>query len=136
AFDKTGTLTTGLLQVTGITSAAGIEPARVAYLAGMAEYGVNHPIATALRQYAQQQGWPERASLQARTQRHPRGVSLEDAQGTMLVGARTWLREMNVQNMPQGTEGPGMVHVSLNGVWLGAIQMQDTPREQVRSSLE
>ncbi|HLU03421.1 MAG TPA: cation-translocating P-type ATPase [Advenella sp.] len=136
AFDKTGTLTTGLFKVAGIQTAPGIEPQLVGYLAGKAEYGINHPIANALRLYAQHEGWPERTLMQSRTQRYARGVSLDDETGTVLVGAKGWLRDRNVQNMPPEADGPGMVHVSLNGVWHGAIQLQDTPREQAHSALK
>ncbi|AFK62839.1 metal transporter ATPase [Advenella kashmirensis WT001] len=136
AFDKTGTLTTGLFKVAGIQTAPGIEPQFVGYLAAKAEYGINHPIATALRLYAQHEGWPERNFMQSPTLRYARGVSLDDEQGTVLVGARTWLRDMNVQNLPQAEQGPGMVHVSRNGLWQGAIRLQDTPREQAHCALK
>ncbi|MEB3357714.1 MAG: heavy metal translocating P-type ATPase [Synechococcales bacterium] len=58
AFDKTGTLTTGVLQVSDLIPAPGVEAAQVLQLAASLEAYSEHPIAQAVVQAAQMQNLP------------------------------------------------------------------------------
>jgi len=136
AFDKTGTLTTGRLEIADIDVAPGQIAQSVVRLAWKAEYGVIHPIASALRDYARQQGWSENPSDPSFTQRHTRGVSLHEPDGDrVLVGAKAWLGQMGVQGLPHEADVPGIVHVARNTRWLGAIRFKDAARPETRSAL-
>lgn len=137
AFDKTGTLTTGQLEVADVEVAPGGDAAAVVRSAWLAEYGVAHPIADALRRYGDRNGWhAEDAGNSMAAQRHPRGVSVETDEGKLLVGARSWLEQLDVRCLPQGADRPGVVHVAREGVWAGSIRFQDALREGVKSKLE
>ena len=58
AFDKTGTLTTGVLQVSDLIPAAGVEVDRVLQVAASLETYSEHPIGKAVVQAAQKQNLP------------------------------------------------------------------------------
>jgi Cd2+/Zn2+-exporting ATPase len=58
AFDKTGTLTTGVLQVSDLIPAPGVEPGRMLQIAASLESYSEHPIAQAVVQRAQRQNLP------------------------------------------------------------------------------
>ena len=58
AFDKTGTLTTGILQVSELIPAAGVEADRVLQVAASLETYSEHPIGKAVVRAAQKQGLP------------------------------------------------------------------------------
>ncbi|MGV3742457.1 MAG: heavy metal translocating P-type ATPase [Burkholderiaceae bacterium] len=130
-FDKTGTLTTGKLEVAEIV-AADSDSKKVLHWAGMAEIGIAHPIACAIRDAAQRVNVLPLDS-NAKIQRHARGTEWqsEDRENTVLVGAQAWLESRGVA-VPDRAERAGRggtsVQVALNGRWIGTIFLGDTVR--------
>lgn len=137
-FDKTGTLTTGKLEVAEVIAAGGSSE-EVMRWAGLAETGVAHPIAQAIRDAAQTVSNPL-AEQQARARRHAQGTEWVSSDGadTVLVGTGSWLASHGVRissltgsHMDQGTR----VEVALNGQWIGALILRDTVRADARAAV-
>jgi Cd2+/Zn2+-exporting ATPase len=91
-FDKTGTLTTGVLQVTRLAPADGVEPGELLRLAACAEQDSRHPVARAVTEMAR------RAKLRlsrptAFEEVAGRGVRAEIDGARVLVGRASWLTD-------------------------------------------
>lgn len=130
-FDKTGTLTTGKLEVAEIV-AADSDSQKVLYWAGLAETGIAHPIASAIRNAAQlaHELLPE---SDATIQRHARGSEWQsgDRKNTVLVGARSWLESRGVEvpvRAERSSRSGTSIEVALNRQWIGTLFLQDTVR--------
>ena len=140
-FDKTGTLTDGKLEVVEIVSSAGVDKEAVLAAAALAETGIVHPIARAVRA-AYAAGQPATPIPPGTAQRHGRGAewSSEDRRHTVLAGSAAWLESRKLQipaHAVASTEGINgtRIEVALDGQWIGALILRDTVREDARAAL-
>ncbi len=144
-FDKTGTLTTGSPTVTdciNISDSSSTDTSLI-QLAAAVESGSQHPLAKAILKSAAQQ----KLSIPAATDFHTEpgfGVSAVVKETTVLLGSWEWLNlnginidetiQKQIQNL--GKAGKTVVGVATNGTLLGLIAVQDTIREDARSTVE
>lgn len=96
-FDKTGTLTQGTIAITGVTTGEGsLSTKTVLQLAAAAEQRLNHPVAEAIIQYAQQQNltiparheWSYEVGL---------GIRAQIENWEVLVGSERFLQQAGVE---------------------------------------
>ena len=156
--DKTGTLTTGRLAVVDVLPEPGATEGEVLALAALAERGSNHPLARAVIEHAARASRPDddarsREPEPAAVERHERagaGVRVRLADGrVLLAGSARWLADHGVERVP-GSRDPSRSRVLVavgadgesgrtgaNGTIrvIGAIELTDTPREDVSTLL-
>jgi len=134
-FDKTGTLTGGVLQVSRLAPAPGIEPAELLRVAAATESQSNHPLALALQRLAAEAGLPL-PTVSRSTERHGQGMEVELEGRCCRVGRRAWLEEQGWSCA--GLEAPeadaahaamSVVYVGRAGQVLGWIGFQDAVRD-------
>jgi Cu2+-exporting ATPase len=131
-FDKTGTLTQGTIAITGVrTVENGLSAERVLQLAAAAEQRINHPVAEAIIQSAQQQGleipvrgeWVYEVGLGIRAQIEGQEV---------LVGSERFLRQENVEwgnwTTTAADRLQSLIYVAWNRCFQGVIQYTDPLR--------
>ncbi len=136
-FDKTGTLTHGALEVAAVVAAPELGPAALLAWAALAETGIAHPIALAIRKAARAQ---EGAAPPApgRAERHGQGSIWRSADGarTVLAGNRQWLAQHGVAGTPVDDGAPGTrIEVALDGKWIGALLLRDSVRADAGDAL-
>jgi Zn2+/Cd2+-exporting ATPase len=137
-FDKTGTLTTGVLNVTRMKPAEGVDPEELLRAALSAEQNSRHPVARAVVQVA------EKAKLKA-----PQPDDFEEVSGRgvravlsgeeILVGRVAWLEERGVDVATvdaSQTEGLSLLYVARNGRVLGWIGLEDKTRADASHALD
>ncbi|MGV3654155.1 MAG: heavy metal translocating P-type ATPase, partial [Noviherbaspirillum sp.] len=140
-FDKTGTLTKGRLEVVDVFAPECGGAAALRW-AALAETGIAHPVATAIREAAQT-GPPAAGPLAGKAVRGGQGTRWESADGqhTVLVGSHSWLAGNGV-DVPQGLQpGAGIrsgtgVHVALDGRWIATLHLHDSVREDAAVALD
>ena len=143
-FDKTGTLTTGSPTVTDCIPISEENTASsLIQLAAAVESGSQHPLAKAIQDSAAEQ----KLSIPAATDFHTEpgfGVSAIVKENTVLLGSWEWLN-LNGININQtikeqiqtlGKAGKTVVGVATNSTFVGLIAVQDTLREDARSTVE
>ncbi|MEY3064615.1 MAG: cadmium-translocating P-type ATPase [Cyanobacteriota bacterium] len=135
-FDKTGTLTQGAIAITGVrTVEEGWPPEMVLQLATAAEQRLNHPLAEAIVQYAQEQNleipargeWSYEVGLGIRAQINGHNV---------IVGSERFLQQEDVDWgnwMPTDVERlQSLIYVACDRRFLGVIQYTDPLRPESR----
>lgn len=129
AFDKTGTLTRGRPEVVDIAPAEpGMTKQALLELAARAESGSAHPLARGILEAAARQGVTVPLTGGGRV--HPgMGIALETAEGRLLVGNREFLAEAGVAVPPSPASALTEVLVARDGRFLGAIHLEDLPRQ-------
>ncbi|MES1023133.1 heavy metal translocating P-type ATPase [Gloeocapsa sp. BRSZ] len=150
-FDKTGTLTTGLLHVsdcialTEIRNAEALSDSQcLLQLAAAAESGNAHPVATAIRQAAQQQNLP---ILDAHNfdMEPGLGVSAVVAGHTqVLLGNQEWLEQHSItiddaaQQLSQSllSNGKTVIYVAVESALVGLIALTDTLRADAKATVD
>jgi Cd2+/Zn2+-exporting ATPase len=147
-FDKTGTVTSGVLSVTRLSPADGVEPSDLLRLAASAEQNSRHPVARAVTEMAKR----ARVSLAAPVEFEEvagRGVvATFDDGDTVLVGRASWLAEAVGSNqeidgapleaIQSSTEAEGLslLHVVLNGRHIGWIGLEDNARPEAAGAVD
>lgn len=147
-FDKTGTVTSGVLTVTRLTPAEGIEPSDLLRLAAAAEQNSRHPVARAVAEMA------KRARL-----RLPQPTSFEEVAGrgvvasfedgeVVLVGRASWLaqsvptpNQINLETLEaiqasSEADGLSVLHVVQNGRSIGWIGLEDNARPEAAGAVD
>jgi Cd2+/Zn2+-exporting ATPase len=139
-FDKTGTLTTGMLYVTKLEPAEGVEPADMLAVAGAAEKMSKHPAAKAVMNLVAEAN----VELQAASdfQEAPgKGVTATVGQTKVLVGRDTFLQENNVSidNVVNPSlheeQGFSTLYIARDGVCIGWVGLQDKARPQAQQAV-
>lgn len=147
-FDKTGTVTSGVLSVTRLTPAEGVEPSNLLRLAASAEQNSRHPVAKAVTEMARR----ARVNLAAPADFEEvagRGVvATFDGGDTVLVGRASWLAEAvggdheidatALEAIQSSTEADGLslLHVVLNGRHIGWIGLEDNARPEAAGAVD
>ncbi|MGZ8321297.1 MAG: heavy metal translocating P-type ATPase, partial [Telluria sp.] len=136
-FDKTGTLTEGRLALAEVVT-SGHAAHDVLRWAALAETGITHPIASAIRSAAEAlDGAPAEPGTASR---FGKGTLWQSADGTtsILVGSAAWLGEHGVALADVGSAVAYVgtrVEVARNGEWVGAVVLQDAVRPETRDAL-
>jgi heavy metal translocating P-type ATPase len=100
-FDKTGTLTSGKPEVIEILTAKGFENAELIRLAASAETGHDHPVAQALRSYAERhQITLTKPELGSQESLVGLGVSAKIDGHRVLVGRASWIQDQKLKVRP------------------------------------
>lgn len=139
-FDKTGTLTTGMLFVTKLTPADGVQPAELLTIAASAERMSKHPVARALQQVAKEANITPPESIDF-TETPGKGVEVKIENNSVIVGRDTFLQENNIDvsnvEAPEMQEEQGLstLYVGKNGKCIGWIGLQDKTRPQAHAAV-
>lgn len=138
-FDKTGTLTQGTIAITGIkTVEAGLAADQVLRLAAAAEQRLNHPVAEAIVQAAQQHPLdiPQRGEWHYEV---GLGVQAQIEGQTVLVGSERFLRQAGVAwgNWSSPSDPwQSLIYVACDQQLQGAIQYSDPLRPESRQLIQ
>ncbi|NER28111.1 MAG: cadmium-translocating P-type ATPase [Symploca sp. SIO1C4] len=140
-FDKTGTLTQGDVVMVGVTTITEeVAPARVLALAAAAEQRLTHPVATAVVNYARQQGVPELVRRQW-DYKVGLGVAANIDGERVLVGSARFLSRQGIsleylyEKHPE-LRGASLIYVASNGQLLGVIEYTDPPRPESQAVIK
>jgi heavy metal translocating P-type ATPase len=136
-FDKTGTLTHGQLEVAELHRADDTLYGDLLHWATLAETGVAHPIAHAIRA-AGPQLTPGERSAAGVARRHAQGSEWlsADQRQSILVGNAEWIRRLGV-DVPEGPARLGTcIEVARNGVWCGSLFLQDRVRDDALETVQ
>ena len=151
-FDKTGTLTTGVLAVTRLAPAEGVEGADLLRTAAAAEQNSRHPVARAVVEMARR----AQLRLPAPDQFEEvagRGVVARFYDGAatgslVMVGRASWLRSASPQphtidsealesiQTSSETEGLSVLHVVRDGHVIGWIGLEDNARPEAAGAVD
>ncbi len=139
-FDKTGTLTTGMLYVTKLEPAEGVEPSDMLAAAGAAEKMSKHPAAKAIMNLVAEANVEIQASSDF--QEAPgKGVTATVGKTKVLVGRDTFLQENNVSidnvvnPLLHEEQGFSTLYVAQDGVCIGWVGLQDKARPQAQQAV-
>ncbi len=129
-FDKTGTLTRGEFTVQSVECAQGSET-ELLRLAALCEQYSNHPVAQKIREaYPSPEGKAENIQELAGN-----GITACVDGHALAVGNRRLMEKFGV-NPPETTAIGTVVYVASDVGYLGAIVVGDTPRENVRRTMQ
>lgn len=147
-FDKTGTLTTGVLKVSRLTPAPGVQGAELLRAAAIAEQDSRHPVARAVTEVARK----AKLDLPKPTMFDEvagRGVRAVAEGSTIYVGRGKWLVDGAAQGLEKDSadaiitattspeaEGLSVLFVVRDGKLLGWIGLEDNTRSQAASSMD
>jgi Cu2+-exporting ATPase len=122
-FDKTGTLTRGALDLVDVRTASGVSEDEVLRMAAALEHHSEHPIARAVRAAAARRGLglPEVSAFRAVA---GRGVSAIVGGRLVRLGTAAFAWDAPDLREP----GASVVHLSLDGLWHGALVFRDGSR--------
>lgn len=143
-FDKTGTLTKGEFVVLSMECAEGVSPRDLAEYAALAESRSNHPVAVAIRSYAESLGITNLYDSTSPTsptslagdisdvrEAAGFGVSLMRGATRFIAGSRKLMEGERVTGYsPVGVQGivGTVVEVARDGVWAGRFILGDSPK--------
>jgi len=139
--DKTGTLTTGVLSVSQMKPAPGVDGADLLQAAASAEQRSKHPTARALLDIAKKAKIKLAEPVDFK-EIMGRGVQAKVNDDVIMAGRHTWLAEqgadMSLTEDPEyaETEGLSMLYVTRNGRCLGWIGLEDKTRPEARAAIE
>lgn len=131
-FDKTGTLTEGAPRLQRTLVGPGREPAEVLALAALAENESTHPFASAVmdaqRDFAPWVGTVPEPS-ESSTTIAGQGVERPTSLGMLRVGRASFAAPVQL-DLPDARSGESLIHVSLDGVWVGSLGFLDPLRPE------
>lgn len=139
--DKTGTLTTGRFEVSRLAPAEGVQGADLLKAAAFAEASSNHPLGLSILRTAEQ----ARISVDSNgrfEEVHGAGVNAATSIGSISAGRGTWIKQLNpgaseqIAGVEEKIEGMSGVHVVKDGVYLGAVGLEDKVRPNASSVVE
>jgi Cu2+-exporting ATPase len=134
-FDKTGTLTIGRLQVTDCLTFGNLSSESLLQLTASVESSSNHPLATAIITYAQQQELPLLSPTQVLNQ-PGLGISAIVEQTQVYLGNQDWLTQNGIEISEKVkteaeqlfNQGKTVVYVAQATDLVGLIGLQDSLR--------
>jgi len=136
--DKTGTITVGKPQIVAIKTAAGVQERELLLLAASAEYHSAHPLACAILEHVQEQGWeiPPHSDTETIVARGIRAQvpDFEDIRGgRILVGSLRFMQEHQINCQGFGEEsgaehGYNLVYIARDQKLLGLLVISDPIR--------
>ena len=139
--DKTGTLTTGKFSVSRLAPSTASDGARLLQTAADCEQSSNHPLARSILETAERARIKPEA-LSQYEEIHGRGVIARTASGsTIHAGRAHWISEIisgigeEIAKVEEKIHGMSSVHVVRDGVYLGAVGLEDKLRTHARESV-
>jgi Cu+-exporting ATPase len=118
--DKTGTVTSGVMQVSSVDPAAGVDADELRLVAASLEHASEHPIARTIATLA------EPAPVESFDNHAGFGVTGTVGGRSALIGRPSWLREQGV-DVPESPSLAGTtVAVAWDGRWRGTVTVSDT----------
>lgn len=130
-FDKTGTLTKGVFRVTGIYPQSCTEQ-ELLELAALAESYSNHPISRSLREALETT--PDTSRLGQVDEISGRGVRAQVDGHTVLAGNALLMQDSGITFSQEQHIGT-VVHVTLDGNYLGCILISDEPKPDAADAI-
>ena len=140
-FDKTGTLTTGVLSVTRMMPAPGVDGAVLLAAAAGAEHRSKHPVAKAIIDVARKANITPSDPTEF-TETAGLGVKAKIDGAWILVGRKAWLVEQGIDISPLSgekyaePEGLSTLFAASDGQVLGWIGLEDRTRKEARAAIE
>jgi Zn2+/Cd2+-exporting ATPase len=131
-FDKTGTLTKGVFKVTSVAPAEGGSAQGLLKYAAMAEAHSNHPIAASIRESFGDGGSGSHA--ESYQEIGGRGVSAVVDGHDVIAGNHQLLHDRGIAHAEVEDAGTS-VHVAVDGVYAGRIDVGDEVKEDARESI-
>ncbi|MEE8722521.1 MAG: heavy metal translocating P-type ATPase [Eggerthellaceae bacterium] len=132
-FDKTGTLTNGTFNVVAVHAESGIDPDLVLSFAAHAEAYSDHPIALSIK--AAYAGPIDEEHIKDVREQSGHGVKAQVNEHTVLVGNDKLMEECGVSWHPCDLTGT-ILHVSLDGDYIGHIVIADVVKEDAARAIE
>jgi len=139
--DKTGTLTTGIFAVSRLVPSEGVDGATLLQAAADAEQSSNHPLARSILDTATKARITP-AGVSKYEEVHGRGVKAATDEGQIYAGRANWITEINpaaeaaVSDVEARIEGMSGVHVMKDGVYLGAVGLEDKLRRHASEAID
>ncbi len=137
-FDKTGTVTNGKAVVSDI-----VGDSSVLELAFIAESGSEHPLALAIRRYADQNNINPEQKAEDFKNISGKGISCTVDGKTLLVGSPQFLEENSINinefkliSDSKAKEGKSIVYVGFDGIALGFITIWDSIKDTSKQAFE
>lgn len=127
-FDKTGTLTEGRPSVERVVS--DLPRGELLALAALVERDSTHPLAGAIIDAARDPSPPLPSPTGPSTTHPGLGVELPTDRGVLRAGQAVWVTANT--DLPEEEPGESLVHLSLDGRWLGSIGLRDPARAESR----
>jgi cation-transporting P-type ATPase C len=145
--DKTGTITLGTPKVILVEPTTGTSEKELVLLAAAAEYHSAHPLASAILDYVEEQGWEVPPHITTKTI-IAKGIqaNVPDYEGLsggdILVGSIPFMRENNVEcqfAVERGETyadcGYNVVYVARDGILLGMLVVNDPVRPNMKKTI-
>ena len=132
-FDKTGTLTSGSFSVVQVDTVEATEET-ILQLAASVENSSPHPIAKAICQTAKERNLPL-LSAEKITEVSGYGVSACIGDHVILVGSRKLMQQEHIV-FQQKDMADTVVHVAMDGVFLGTIHVTDTMKKEAKETIQ
>ncbi|MBP2637273.1 MAG: ctpC 2 [Firmicutes bacterium] len=143
--DKTGTITLGRPQVVAVNTAPGVSERELLLLAASAEYHSAHPLAGAVLEYVESQGWeiPPHTNTETIV---ARGIlakvpDFEEIRGgRILVGSKRFMEEYQIDCRLLGAEpgaerGYNLIYVARAEAALGVLVVSDPVRPNMKRAI-
>ena len=131
-FDKTGTLTNGTFSVVAVHAEANVDPDLVLSVAAHAEAYSDHPIALSVKEAYR--GTIDQQRIREAREESGHGVRALVDEHTVLVGNDKLMRANGVGYHDCKLEGT-ILHVSLDGEYIGHIVIADMVKEDAAEAL-
>ncbi len=133
-FDKTGTLTEGVFEVYQTHLAqTQLDDRLLVYLATLAEFHSNHPIAKSIINYSDHVvNLDDILSLEEFS---GQGVVVQSTQGTIVAGNIKLMAAQNITITPLETPYT-QIYIALNGLYIGAFDIRDRIKKDAKSTIQ
>lgn len=131
-FDKTGTLTSGTFTVDGVKSVPGTAPEYVLQMAAWAESLSNHPIARSIVQAWGRELDP--AAVEDFQELTGLGIAAAINGQSVVCGSVRLMHKLGIQGEFFTHHGQA-VHVAVDGKYVGAVLLSDTPKHDAQWAL-
>ncbi|WP_430883706.1 heavy metal translocating P-type ATPase [Fusibacter sp. JL216-2] len=132
-FDKTGTLTEGQFKVESLQPVDGVSDKQLLEWASLAEAHSNHPIAQSI--IKESGGNIDDTQIESYEEIAGHGVRAISGTLEILAGNKRLMKKEGITFADKQTLGTA-VHVAVNGVYKGFIQIADLPKADVEKALK
>ena len=133
AFDKTGTLTNGTFGVVAVHAGEGVDAELLLSYAAHAEAYSDHPIALSV--VSSYSGTIDRARIEEVEERSGQGVSARIDAHRVLIGNDQLMKSADI-DVPSCHLVGTVLHVALDGAYLGHIVIADMMKDDAREAIE
>jgi len=131
-FDKTGTLTEGKFQVKELYPVEGVSKKQLLTWAALAEAHSNHPIAKSIIKEAE--NTVDESAIEKYEDIAGHGVRATTGEFEILAGNARLMKKEQIDYPTKSSLGTA-VHIAVNGLYKGWIQIADLPKPDVHKTL-